>query len=96
MKTKADFLGEEQLEKLGEEKDEEEDPATERRREYIDLRLNLGEKEEQVACLGVDDDRRSTSRSGDVSLTIFITSLSCNESLTSFTKRLSTLADHQS
>ena len=50
MKTKADSLGEEQLGKLGEEEDEEEEPATERRKEYTDLGLNLGEREEQVAC----------------------------------------------
>ena len=40
-------LGEEQLGKLGE---EEEDPATEQKREYIDLELDLGEREEQVDC----------------------------------------------
>ena len=45
-KTEADFLGVEQLGKLGE---EEEEPATEQRREYIDLGLDLGEREEQVA-----------------------------------------------
>ena len=36
--------------KLGEEEDEDEDPATERRKEYTDLGLDLREKEEQVAC----------------------------------------------
>ena len=36
--------------KLGENEDEEEEPATERRREFRDLRLDLGEREEQVAC----------------------------------------------
>ena len=36
--------GEEQFRKLGEEEDEEE-PATERRREYTDLGLDLGERE---------------------------------------------------
>ena len=50
MKTKADSLGEEQLRKLGEEEDEEEEPAIERRRGYTDLGLDLGEREEQVAC----------------------------------------------
>ena len=34
--------------KLG--KEEEEEPATERRREYTDLGLDLGEREEQVVC----------------------------------------------
>ena len=46
----ADSLGEEQLGKLGEEKDEEDEPAIERRRECTDLRLDLGEREEQVVC----------------------------------------------
>ena len=41
---------EEQLEKLGEEEDKEEEPGTERRSKYIDLGLDLGEREEQVAC----------------------------------------------
>ena len=36
--------------KLGEEEDEEEKPVTERRREYTDLGLDLGKREEQVAC----------------------------------------------
>ena len=40
-----DFQREEQLGKLGKEKDEEK-----RRREYTNLGLDLGEKEEQVAC----------------------------------------------
>ena len=43
----ANSLREEQLGKLG--KDEEE-RATERRRKYTDLGLDLGEREEQVAC----------------------------------------------
>ena len=38
--------------------------------------------------LGLGGDRRSTSGSRDVSLTIFITSVSCRESLTFFTNRL--------
>ena len=40
-------MGEEQLGKLGE---EEEEPATERRREYTDLGLDLGKREGQIAC----------------------------------------------
>ena len=36
--------------KLGEEEDEEGEPAIERRREYTDLGLDLGEREEQVVC----------------------------------------------
>ena len=36
--------------KLGEEQDEEEEPAIERRRKYTDLGLDVGEREEQVAC----------------------------------------------
>ena len=49
-KTEADSLEGEQLGKLGEEEDEKEEPATERRREYTDLGLDLGEREEQVVC----------------------------------------------
>ena len=39
--------------------------------------------------LGLGDDRRSLSESEDVSLAIFITSVSANESLASFTNRFS-------
>ena len=46
--TEADSLGEEQLGKLGEEEDEKGEPATEPRSECTDLRLDLGEREEQV------------------------------------------------
>ena len=49
-KTEADSLEKEQLGKLGEEDDEEGEPATERKREYIDLGLDLSERKEQVAC----------------------------------------------
>ena len=66
-KTEVDSLGEEQLGKLGE---EEEEPGTEQRREYIDL--------------GESDDRRGMSGSRDVSLLIFITFMSGSKSLTSF------------
>ena len=78
------------MEKLGEEEDEEEEPATKRRREYTDLGLDLDEREEQVVChasalaLAM---RRSTSGSGDISLTIYVTSVSGCESLTSFANR---------
>ena len=48
--TEADSLGEEQLGKLGEEEDEEGQPAIERRRECTNLGLDLGEREEQVVC----------------------------------------------
>ena len=41
MKAEADSLGEEQLGKLGEEEDGEEEPATERSRECTDLGLGL-------------------------------------------------------
>ena len=43
----ADSLGEEQL---GEEEDEEGEPAIKRRRECTDIWLDLGEREEQVVC----------------------------------------------
>ena len=36
--------------KFGEEEDEEEEPVTERRKECTDLGLDLGEREEHVAC----------------------------------------------
>ena len=38
------LLGRGTVEKLGEEEDGEEEPATERRREYTDLGLDLGER----------------------------------------------------
>ena len=44
--TKADSLVKEQLGKLGEEKE----PVTDYRREYTDLRSDLGEKDEYFAC----------------------------------------------
>ena len=46
MKTEAGSLVEEQLGKLG---DEEEEPATKRRREYTDLGIDLGERKKEVA-----------------------------------------------
>ena len=67
--------------KLGEKENEKEEPATERRREYTELGLDLGEREEQVVChasalaLAMTDEG-----SGDVSLAIFITSVSGSES----------------
>ena len=45
-KTEANSLRKKQLGKIGADEDEEEEPATERRREHIDLGLDLGEKEE--------------------------------------------------
>ena len=44
------ILGEEQLGKLGEEEDEEGEPAIGQRRECTDLGLDLDEREEQVVC----------------------------------------------
>ena len=43
------YPGRRTIGKLGE-KDEKEEPATERRRKYTDFGLDLGEREEQVAC----------------------------------------------
>ena len=40
--------------KLEEEEDEEGDPAIEQRREYTDLWLDLGKREEQVVCHASD------------------------------------------
>ena len=48
--TKADSLGEEQLGKLGEEEDEEDEPAIEPKRECTDLGLDLGKRKKQVVC----------------------------------------------
>ena len=80
--------GKKQLGKLGEEENEEKEPATERRREYTDLGLDIGERDEHVACHGFGDDRRSMSGGRDVSLTIFITSMSGSKTLTSFIYRI--------
>ena len=44
---RSQFNGKGTVGMLGE---EEEEPATEQRREYTDLGLDLGEREEQVAC----------------------------------------------
>ena len=38
------------MKKLGEEEDEKAEPVTERRRKYIDLGFNLGERDKLVAC----------------------------------------------
>ena len=38
------------MEKLGEEEDREGEPVIEQRREYTNLGLDLGEREEQVVC----------------------------------------------
>ena len=65
------------------------------RREFTDLGLDLGEREEQVVCHALDDYRRGTLRSGDVSLAIFITSVSGSKSLSSSANRTSTSADYQ-
>ena len=43
--------GEKHLAKLGEEEEEKEEPAIEQRREHANLRSDLGEMEDQVACL---------------------------------------------
>ena len=78
-------LGVEQFGKLGEEEGE---PAIERKREYTVFEFNWGEREEQVVCnasvlvLALTDEAR-----GDVSLAIFIASVSGSESLASFTNR---------
>ena len=48
--TEIDSLGEEQFEKFQQEEDDEEEPVIERRIEYTDLELDLGERKEQVDC----------------------------------------------
>ena len=66
-------------------------------RNYTDLRLDLDERKEQLPCFSLDfgDDRRSTSRSGNVNLAIFITSMSGSESLRLSLTASSTSADHR-
>ena len=44
VKTEANSLGEEQLETMGKEEDEEKEPATERRKEYTNLESDVGER----------------------------------------------------
>ena len=44
------FPGRETVWELGEEEDEEGEPATERRREHTVFGFDLGEREEQVVC----------------------------------------------
>ena len=64
---------------------EEEEPATEQSRECTDLGLDLGEREEQVAChtlaLAMTDEARRCKPNN------LYRSVSCSESLTSFTNR---------
>ena len=74
----APYVNKGQLGELGAEEEEEEEPVTEQRREYTDLGLDLGKREDQLPCLSLNlgHDRRRTSESGDVSLTIFIASVS--------------------
>ena len=48
-KTKTDSLGEKQLGEVRRKEDEEKEPATERKREYTDLGLDLREIR-QVTC----------------------------------------------
>ena len=50
MKTKADFRGEKQLGKLGDEKDEVEEPVTEQKKEYTYFRSFRRERDDDVAC----------------------------------------------
>ena len=62
------------------------------KKKYTDLGLDVGERKRRASrlpCLsiGLGDDRRDMSGSGDGSLTIFITSVSACESLTSVTNR---------
>ena len=62
---------------------------TKKRVHSFRVRFGREKRASRLSCLslslGLGDDRRSTSGSRDVSLTIFITSVSCNKSLTSFT-----------
>ena len=74
--------------------------ASDRTKEKVHgFRVKFGQKRRasRLPCLslGHGDDRRSTSGNGDVTLTIFITSVSGSESLASFTNRFFTSANHQ-
>ena len=61
------------------------------------IRFGRERRASRLPCLslGLGDERRRTSRSGDVSLAIFITSVSGRESLASFTNRIFHFSDHQ-
>ena len=62
------------------------------------VRFGRERRASRLPCLSLSlgDDRRSTSESRDVSLAIFITSVSGSQSLTSFTNRFFHFsADHQ-
>ena len=78
---------------MGKLEEEENEPLTERRREYSHFGLDLGEREEQVACyasclsLDFGDDRLDMSGNKDAGLTIFITTMGRSKSLISFTNR---------
>ena len=76
----SQLLGRGMVEKLG---GEEEEPATKKRVHRYRVRFG---QEKRASCLpsfslGFDDDRRSTSGSRNLSLTICITSASCSKSL---------------
>ena len=82
------FPGKEQLGKLVEKEDEEDEPAKKRVYRFR-VRFRRERRASRLPCLhlGLGDDRRSTPGSGDVSLAIFITSVSGSESIESFTNR---------
>ena len=62
---------------------EEKESATKQRREHT--YLGDGDGGQLCFSLGFDDDRRGILRSADVSLTMYIISISGSKSLTSFT-----------
>ena len=63
---------------------------TKKRVYSLRVRFRREKRARRLPCLSLGNDRESTSRSGDVSLAIFITFVSGSESLTS-----SISADHQ-
>ena len=84
MKIEADSLGEEQFGKFGE---QEEEPVTEQRREYTDIRSDFRERDELVACYAsalVLEMKDGTSRGRNVNLTIFFSSMSASKFLLFF------------
>ena len=68
--------------KLGEERDEKEKPATERRRECTDFESDVGEREKQVICHASALALAMTDKAcREAEMTIFITFMSGSKSL---------------
>ena len=82
-KTEEESLEEELLGVVEKKEDKEAEPATERRRECTDLRLDLEKRAKRASrlpclCLILGNDRQGMSESRNISLTGFIPSVSEN------------------